>query len=108
MRQERARIAAELRAQGAEMAEQIRADADRQRTVILATAYRDAEKLRGDGDATAAQVYANAYRRNPEFFAFYRSIAAYRRSLGQPNDLLVIDANSEFFRYLNQAGGGGR
>jgi membrane protease subunit HflC len=108
MRQERARTAAELRAQGAEMAEQIRADADRQRTVILATAYRDAEKLRGEGDAAAAQTYANAYRQNPEFFAFYRSISAYRRSLGQPNDLLVIDGKSDFFRYLNQADGGTR
>jgi membrane protease subunit HflC len=106
MRQERARIAAELRAQGAEMAEQIRADADKQRTVILATAYRDAEKVRGDGDAAAAEIYANAYRRNPEFFAFYRSISAYRRALGQPNDLMLIDAKSEFFRFLNQADGG--
>lgn len=106
MRQERARIASELRAQGAESAEQIRADADRQRTVIVATAYRDAEKLKGEGDASAAQIYANAYRKNPEFFAFYRSISAYRRSLGQPNDLLILDAKSEFFRYLNKADGG--
>ena len=105
MRQERARIASELRAQGAESAEQIRADADRQRTVIVATAYRDAEILKGQGDAAAAQIYANAYRKNPEFFAFYRSISAYRRSLGQPNDLLILDAKSEFFRYLNKADG---
>jgi membrane protease subunit HflC len=106
MRQERARTAAELRAQGAETAEQIRADADRQRTVIIATAYRDAEKLRGEGDAAAASVYANAYRKNPEFFAFYRSMSAYRRSLGQPNDLVVLDTKGEFFRYLNKANGG--
>ncbi len=106
MRQERARVAAELRAQGAETAEQIKADADRQRTVIIATAYRDAEKLRGDGDAAAAQIYANAYRKDPEFFAFYRSISAYRRSLGQPNDLVVLDTKSEFFRFLNKADGG--
>jgi membrane protease subunit HflC len=105
MRQERARIASELRAQGAESAEQIRADADRQRTVIIATAYRDAEILRGDGDAAAAQIYANAYRKNPEFFSFYRSMTAYRRTLGQPNDLVVIDAKSDFFRYLKQADG---
>ncbi len=105
MRQERARTAAELRAQGAESAEQIRADADRQRTVTIATAYRDAEKVKGEGDAAAAQIYANAYRKNPEFFSFYRSISAYRRSLGQPNDLVVIDAKSDFFRYLNQADG---
>jgi membrane protease subunit HflC len=106
MRQERARVAAELRAQGAESAEQIRADADRQRTVIIATAYRDAEKLRGDGDAAAARVYAGAYRRNPEFFSFYRTLTAYRRALGQPNDLLVIDARSDFFRYLNEPDAG--
>ena len=106
MRQERARVASELRAQGAEMAEQIRADADRQRTVIIATAYRDAEKLRGEGDAAAAQIYASAYKKNPEFFAFYRSISAYRRALGQPNDLLILDSKSEFFRYLNDATGG--
>jgi membrane protease subunit HflC len=106
MRQERARIAAELRAQGAESAEQIRADADRQRTVIIATAYRDAEKVRGEGDASAAQIYANAYRKNPEFYAFYRSLSAYRRSMGQSNDLVVLDAESEFFRYLKQADGG--
>jgi membrane protease subunit HflC len=106
MRQERARTAAELRAQGAETAEQIRADADRQRTVIIATAYRDAEKLRGEGDAAAASIYADAYRKNPEFFAFYRSMSAYRRSLGQANDVVVLDAKSEFFRYLNKADGG--
>jgi modulator of FtsH protease HflC len=106
MRQERARIASELRAQGAESAEQIRANADRERTVIIATAYRDAEKLRGEGDAAAAQIYANAYRKNPEFFAFYRSLAAYRRSLGQGNDLIVLDTKSEFFRYLKQPDGG--
>lgn len=106
MRQERARTAAQLRAQGAQSAEEIRADADRQRTVILANAYRDAEKLRGQGDAEAAQIYANAYRKNPEFFAFYRSISAYRRTLGQPNDLIVLDTKSEFFRFLNKADGG--
>jgi membrane protease subunit HflC len=106
MRQERARTAAELRAQGAESAEQIRADADRQRTVIIATAYRDAEKLRGEGDAASASIYADAYRKNPEFYAFYRSMSAYRRSLGQSNDVVVLDAKSEFFRYLNKADGG--
>jgi membrane protease subunit HflC len=105
MRKERSRIAAELRAQGAESAEQIRADADRQRTVILATAYRDAEKLRGEGDASAAQIYADAYNKNPEFFAFYRSITAYKRSFGQANDILVLDARSDFFRYLKQPDG---
>lgn len=106
MRQERARVASELRAQGAETAEQIRADADRQRTVIIATANRQAERLRGEGDGAAAQIYANAYRKNPEFYTFYRSIAAYRRSLGQPNDLLVLDSKGQFFRYLNKADAG--
>ncbi|MCL4720431.1 MAG: protease modulator HflC [Gammaproteobacteria bacterium] len=104
MRQERARVASELRAQGAEAAEQIRAEADRQRTVTLAEAYRDAEKIRGSGDATAARIYADAYRRDPEFFAFYRSIQAYRRSLGKESDLLLLDTESEFFRYLQQSG----
>lgn len=106
MRQERARVASELRAQGAESAEQIRADADRQRTVIIASAYRDAEKLRGDGDAAAAQVYADAYRKDPDFFAFYRSVSAYKRSLGQANDLLILDSKGDFFRYLRDAEGG--
>lgn len=102
MRQERARTASELRAQGAEAAEQIRAEADRQRTVTLAEAYREAEKVRGAGDAEAARIYAEAYRKDPEFFAFYRSIQAYRRSLGKENDLLVLDKDGEFFRYMEQ------
>jgi len=103
MRQERARVASELRAEGAENAEQIRADADRQRTILLAEAYRDAEILRGEGDAKAADIYANAFNKNPEFYAFYRSMEAYRRSIGQDGDLLVIDSDSEFFRYLNSS-----
>jgi len=106
MRQERGRTAAELRAKGAENAEQIRAEADRQRTVTLAEAYRDAEKVRGAGDAEAARIYANAYRKDPEFFAFYRSIQAYRRSLGKENDLLVLGKEGEFFRYMEGSGAG--
>lgn len=106
MRQERARTASELRAQGAEAAEQIRAEADRQRTVTLAEAYREAEKVRGAGDAEAARIYAEAYRKDPEFFAFYRSIQAYRRSLGKENDLLVLDKDSDFFRYMERPDGG--
>ncbi len=102
MRQERARTASELRAQGAEAAEQIRAEADRQRTVTLAEAYREAEKVRGAGDAEAARIYAEAYRKDPEFFAFYRSIQAYRRSIGKENDLLILDKGSEFFRYMER------
>jgi membrane protease subunit HflC len=103
MRQERARTAAELRAEGAENAEQIRADADRQRTVILAEAYRDAEVIRGQGDARSAEIYANAFQKNEEFYRFYRSIEAYRNSIGTPNDILVLDADSDFFQYLNQS-----
>ena len=103
MRQERARTASELRAQGAEAAEQIRAEADRQRTVTLAEAYRDAEKVRGAGDAEAARIYAEAFRKDPDFFAFTRSIQAYRRSLGKENDLLVLDGNGEFFNYLRKS-----
>lgn len=106
MRQERARTASELRAQGAEAAEQIRAEADRQRTVTLAEAYRDAEKVRGAGDADAARIYAEAYRQDPEFFAFTRSIQAYRRSLGKENDLLLLDSNDDFFRFMKKADGG--
>ena len=106
MRQERARTASELRAQGAESAEQIRAAADRERTVTLAEAYREAEKIRGAGDAEAARIYAEAYQKDPEFFAFYRSIQAYRRSLGKDNDLLILDKSSEFFRYMERPQGG--
>ncbi|MBT5891911.1 MAG: protease modulator HflC [Chromatiales bacterium] len=103
MRQERARVASELRAEGAEAAEQIRADAERKRTVLLAEAYRDAEITRGSGDAQASEIYAAAYTKNPEFYAFYRSISAYRRSLGSAGDLLVIAPDGEFFRYLNNS-----
>ena len=103
MRQERARVASELRAEGAEAAEQIRADAERKRTVLLAEAYRDAEITRGSGDAQASEIYAAAYTKNPEFYAFYRSISAYRRSLGNSGDLLVIAPDGEIFRYLNNS-----
>lgn len=103
MRQERARTAAELRAEGAENAEQIRADADRQRTIILAEAYRDAEKVRGQGDAVSADTYARAYRQDEEFYRFYRSIQAYKGAFGAGNDILVLDANNDFFRYLNKS-----
>ena len=102
MRQERARVASQLRAEGAETAEKIRADADRQRVVILADAYRDAEIMRGEGDAIAAAIYANAYTKDPEFYSFSRSINAYRNSFGG-DDILVLDSESDFFRYLNQS-----
>ncbi len=105
MKAERARVAAELRAEGRADAERIEAEADRQRTIILADANRDSEKIRGEGDARAAEIYANAYERDPEFYAFYRSMNAYKESMGRSNDLLVLDPNNEFFRYLNQSGG---
>ena len=103
MNEERARIAQELRAEGRADAERIRAEADRARTIILADANRDSEKTRGQGDARAAAIYANAYNKDPEFYAFYRSINAYKTSVGKSNDLLVLDPNNEFFRYLNQS-----
>ena len=106
MREERARVAAERRAEGREIAEERMAGADRERTAILADATRQSQIIRGDADATAAQTYASAYNRDPEFYAFYRSIDAYRRSIGRENDILVVEPDNEFFRYLNQAQGG--
>jgi membrane protease subunit HflC len=105
MREERKRVAAERRAQGREIAEQRKATADKERTIILADAFRDGQILRGAGDARAAETYANAYQKNPEFYAFYRSIEAYRNSMGRSGDILVLDPNNEFFRYLNQSSG---
>ena len=102
MQQERGRVAAQLRAEGEEEAERIRAEADRERTVILAEAYRDAERLRGQGDARAAEVYANAYTQDPAFYSFYRSMAAYRQSIGGQQDVLVLSPDSEFFQYLQE------
>jgi len=106
MAAERKRIAAERRAEGRAVAEQKRASADRERTVILADAYRDGQKIRGEGDATAAATYANAYNKDSEFYAFYRSIDAYRKSMGKQGDLLVLDPDNDFFRYLNESDGG--
>jgi membrane protease subunit HflC len=105
MQEERARVAAELRAQGRESSEALRSGADRDRTIILADAYRDGQILRGEGDAQAAAIYANAYSRDPEFYQFYRSINAYKKSMGNDGDILVLDPNNEFFRYLNQSSG---
>jgi len=105
MEAERKRIAAERRAEGEAAAEEKRAAADRERTVILADAYRDSQKIKGEGDAQAAEIYANAYNKDPEFYAFYRSIDAYRKSMGKSGDVLILDPNNEFFRYLNQSSG---
>jgi membrane protease subunit HflC len=100
MRQERSRVATQWRAEGDEEYERIRADADRQRTVILAEAYRDAERIRGAGDARAAEIYAGAYSNDRDFYAFYRSMQAYRESIGGDQDVLVLQPDSEFFKYL--------
>jgi membrane protease subunit HflC len=100
MRQERARIAAQLRAEGAETAERIRSEADRDRTITLAEAYKQSEEIRGSGDADAAKVYASAHQKNAEFYAFYRSLQAYRSSLGAAGDVFVLGPDSDYFRYL--------
>ncbi len=105
MEAERARVAKDLRSRGAEAAEKIRAGADRQRTVILADAYKRAEELRGSGDAKASEIYAKAYRKDPEFYSFYRSLNAYRSSLGRAGDVMVLAPDSEFFRYFKNAKG---
>ena len=104
MQAERQRVANELRSTGAAEGEQIRADADRQREVTVANAYRDAEKVRGEGDAEATRVYGEAFGRDPQFAEFYRSLDAYKASIGQKGDVLVIDPqSSDFFRNLRGA-----
>jgi membrane protease subunit HflC len=103
MEAERSRVAREFRSQGAESAERIRADADRRRTEILADAYRESQQVRGGGDAQAADIYAKAYNKNKEFYAFYRSLEAYRSTFKDNNDMLVLDPNSEFFKYFKHA-----
>lgn len=102
MRAERERVARDLRAKGSEAAERIRADADRQRTVIIADAYREAEETRGEGDAKAAETYATAFEKDADFYAFYRSLTAYRNSLASGETTLVLSPESEFFRFFNQ------
>ncbi|MFB9886521.1 protease modulator HflC [Balneatrix alpica] len=105
MRTEREREARELRSRGQELAEGIRADADRQKTVIEANAYRDAERTRGEGDAQAASIYARAFQQDAEFYAFYRSLSAYRSAFGQEGDVLLLEPNSDFFKYLKDQRG---
>ncbi len=108
METERKRVANELRSQGAAEAEKIRADADKQREVIVAEAYRDAQKVKGEGDAKAAAIYGRAFGANPEFYAFYRSLEAYRQSFGSKSDIMVVDPSADFFKYLrNGAKGSG-
>ncbi len=103
MEAERSRVAREFRSQGAESAERIRADADRRRTEILADAYRESQQVRGAGDAQATDTYAKAYDKNKEFYAFYRSMEAYRSTFKDNSGMLVLDPNSEFFKYFKHA-----
>jgi len=103
MEAERKRIANEQRSTGAADAEKIRADADRQREVLLAEAYRDAQRVRGEGDAKAAATYAAAFSQNPEFFSFYRSMEAYRNTFRGRNDVMLIEPNSDFLRYFRDS-----
>lgn len=102
MRQERQRVATQLRSEGEEQFERIRADADRQRTVILSEAYRDAERTRGAGDARASEIYALAYSKDRDFYSFYRSMQAYRESIGGDQDVLVLKPDSDFFQFLQK------
>ena len=104
MKADRVRIANELRATGAAEAETIRADAERQRSTILADAQRDAEMIKGEGDAQASQIYAQSFGKNPEFYRFYRSMEAYKATFKGRNDVLVLDSNSEFFKYFKGPG----
>lgn len=105
MEAEQKSVAKQILSRGTEAAQGIRADADRQRDVILAQAYRDAQAIRGAGDARAAQIYANAYQKNPGFYAFYRSMQAYRKTFNSKNDILVLEPNTEFFKFFKDAKG---
>jgi len=100
MATEREKLAQEFRSRGNELAEGIRADADRQRTVTLAEAFSKAEEVRGEGDAEAAKIYADAYGSNKEFYSFYRSLEAYQSTFADKGDIMVIDAQSDFLKYL--------
>jgi membrane protease subunit HflC len=104
MESERKRVANELRATGQAEGEKIKADADRQRQVIVAEAYRDAQRVKGEGDAQASRIYADAFGKNPEFFSFYRSLDAYRQSLRNKSDVMVLDPSSDFFKYFRNPG----
>jgi len=106
MESERKRVANELRATGQAEGEKIKADADRQRQVIIADAYRDAQRVKGEGDAQASRIYAEAFGRNPEFYSFYRSLEAYRQGLRAKSDVLVLDPTSDFFKYFRSPGRG--
>jgi len=105
MQAERARVAKEFRSQGAEEAEKIRADADRQRQVLIAEAYSEAEQIRGQGDATAAEIYASAYGADEDFYGFFRSMQAYRQSFDDGNDMMLLQPEGEFFEYFSGSKG---
>ena len=100
---ERKSVANELRSQGFAASEKIRADAEKQRDIIISEAYKEAQKLKGDGDAKAAEIYANAYGKNPEFYAFYRSVEAYKNSFKDKSDVMVLDPTSDFLKYLRSS-----
>lgn len=100
MESERSRVAKDFRSRGAEEAERVRADSDRQREIIQAEAYRDAEHIRGEGDAAAAKIYADAYNKDKEFYSFYRSLLAYRQTFNSKGDVVILQPDSEFFRYF--------
>jgi modulator of FtsH protease HflC len=108
MEAERKSVANQLRSEGSGEAERIRAEADKEREVILANAYKDAQRIKGEGDAKASAIYAQAFGQNPEFYAFYRSLEAYRSSFKSKSDMLVLEPNSEFFKYLKGPGKGGK
>ena len=105
MTSERKRIANQLRSEGAAASEKIRADADKQREVIIAEAFRDAQNTKGEGDAIATEIYAKSYGKSPEFYAFYRSTEAYKNSFKNKSDVMVLDPSSEFFKYMRADGG---
>ena len=102
MEAERSRVAKELRAEGSELAEQIRADADRQRAILLAEARKNSEQIRGQGDAEATRIYADAFGQDRAFYQFYRSLTAYDNTFADPSNLIVVEPNSEFFRFFKQ------
>jgi len=105
MRSERQRVAQDFRSRGRAEGEKIRAIADRQAVIIEANAYREAQKIRGQGDAKSAEIYAKAYTKNPEFYSFYRSLEAYKKSLGKDGDMMVVEPDAEFFKYFKSQGG---
>lgn len=105
MRAERERVARDFRSKGAEAAERIRADADRQRSIILAEAYRDSEIVRGEGDAKATNIYAQAFSKDEDFFRFHRSVNAYKNNFSTADDIILLQPDSEYFRYFSESGG---